>query len=71
MITKNLRAVLRHEGYTKLATEVMAAQHEHIANFDTVAGAAESIAVKFASNRENERIMTRGLDAYYKLKGLA
>lgn len=71
MISKNLRAVLRHDGYAKIATEVMAMQNEYIDNFDTVAGAARSIAVKFASNRENERVIVRGLDAFYKLNGRA
>ena len=71
MISKNLRAVLRHDGYAKLATTVIAAQNEYVDNFDTVAGAARSIAVKFASNRENERLVLEGLDAYYKLKELA
>lgn len=60
-VSNNLRSALRHIGYAKVAAQLMQDQGEYDLNIDSVAGAMKSISVKFASNRENERVITDGL----------
>ncbi len=69
-ISNNLRLVLRSEGYTKVASEVMRAQNEYVGEIDTVDGAIRSVAMKVAVNRENERVLRDGLSSLDQLKRL-
>lgn len=68
-ISDNLRAALRVDGYTKVATEVMRAQNEYAGDVATIGGAARSLAMKIAVNRENERVIVDGLLSLRRIKG--
>ena len=61
IVSNNLRAALRRDGYAKLAAEVMRDQHEYVTTIDDLAGAAKSLAVKIAANRANQKVIRDGL----------
>jgi hypothetical protein len=69
-VSNNLRSALRYEGYAKVATQVLRDQNEYADGIDTVAGAMKSISVKFAANRENERIIADGLNSLVRVRGM-
>jgi hypothetical protein len=69
-VSKNLRAVLRHDGYAKLASEVMRAQNEYVGDISNISDVAKSVSIKVAANRENERVVADGLYSLRRLQEL-
>jgi hypothetical protein len=70
IVSDNLRAVLRYEGYAKLAHATMRARGEYAGDITGVVGAVKSLAVKIATNLENEKIVDDGLYSLRRLQEL-
>lgn len=70
IVSENLRAVLRHDGYAKLAQETLRTQGEYAGDIQNVSGAIKSVAVKLAVNLENEKIISDGLYSFRRLQEL-
>jgi hypothetical protein len=70
LISKNLRATLRFEGYTKVAAQVMRDQGEYVGDISHISGAMKSLAVKVAANLENERIVSAGIQSFRRFQEL-
>ena len=69
-VSDNLRAVLRYEGYAKVASKVALAQGEYAEDLGNIADATRSLAVKVAVNAENEKIIGDGLRSFRRLQEL-
>ena len=69
-VSKNLRAVLRHDGYAKVASEVMRSQNEYVGDISNISDVAKSVSIKVAANRENERVVADGLYSLRRLQEL-
>lgn len=63
LISPALRASLRYEGYAKVSAQVMADAGEYPTDVSSLQGAIQSLSVKVAVNRVNERNITEGLDS--------
>ena len=68
--SETLRSALRHEGYAKVAQEVLRNQGEYVGDFSSVADSVKSLAVKVAANLENENIVADGLHSFRRLQEL-
>ena len=69
-VSNGLRSALRHNGYAKVAAQVLRDQGEYGHGIDSVAGAVKSISVKFAANRANERVVSDGLTSLRRVRAL-
>ena len=70
IVSDNLLAVLRYEGYAKLAHETLRSQGEYVGDITNVADAVKSLSVKLAANLENEKIVAEGLYSLRRLQEL-
>lgn len=63
LISNGLKSTLRHVGYAKLASQVMIDAGEYPADVSDPPSALQSLSMKVAVNRINERNITEGLDS--------
>lgn len=66
-VSNELRAILRHEGYAKVAAQVMRDQGEYVGNLHNPDDAIRSVVMKVAANYVNEAVVFEGLEAYRSL----
>ena len=70
-VSPNLRAALRYEGYAKVSAVVMRSEGEYLKeSSDYLNDAAQSLAVKIAVNRINEKTINTGVASFQRFMEL-